>query len=131
MTESLFSFFFFVAVLRPATLLKNRLWQWCFPVNFGEFLRTSSFLQNTCGGCFCCSMKYKTQKRWKHEDWKKRNLKKSKTNRVSCFNIYIVVLAFLSSTEDVGRWQKLNEIFVFGRLFICYVWLLQLLWKFS
>ena len=32
--------------LRPATLLKKRLWQSCFPVNFVKFLRTP-FLQNT------------------------------------------------------------------------------------
>ena len=29
---------------------------------------------------------------------------KSKRNRVSCFNVYIVVFAFLSSTVEVGRW---------------------------
>ena len=29
-----------VAGLRPATLLKKRLWQTCFPVNFARFLRT-------------------------------------------------------------------------------------------
>ena len=34
--------------LRPATLLKNRLWHRCFPVNFKKFLRTP-FLQNTSG----------------------------------------------------------------------------------
>ena len=28
-------------VLRPATLLKKRLWHRCFPVNFAEFLRTT------------------------------------------------------------------------------------------
>ena len=27
-------------VLRPATLLKKRLWHKCFPVNFAKFLRT-------------------------------------------------------------------------------------------
>ena len=26
--------------LRPATLLKKRLWRGCFPVNFAKFLRT-------------------------------------------------------------------------------------------
>ena len=31
--------------LRPATLLKKRLWHRCFPVNFVKFLRTP-FLQN-------------------------------------------------------------------------------------
>ena len=30
-----------VAGLRPATLLKKRLWHKCFPVNFAKFLRTS------------------------------------------------------------------------------------------
>ena len=34
------------ADLRPATLLKKRLWHRCFPVSFGKFLRTP-FLQNT------------------------------------------------------------------------------------
>ena len=34
------SFFFNkVADLRPATLLKRRLWHTCFPVNFTKFLR--------------------------------------------------------------------------------------------
>ena len=37
-----------VAALRPATLLKRRLWHRCFPVNFAKFLRTP-FLQNTSG----------------------------------------------------------------------------------
>ena len=34
--------------LRPATLLKKRLWHRCFPVNFAKFLRTP-FFQNTSG----------------------------------------------------------------------------------
>ena len=33
---------------RPATLLKKRLWQWCFPVNFANFFK-NTFLQNTSG----------------------------------------------------------------------------------
>ena len=37
--------------LRPATLLKKRLWHKRFPVDFAKFLRTS-FLQNTSSGCF-------------------------------------------------------------------------------
>ena len=44
-------FFNKVAGLRPAALLKKRLWHRCFPVNFSKFLRTL-FLQNTSGGCF-------------------------------------------------------------------------------
>ena len=34
-------FFNKVAGLRPATLLKTRLWHRCFPVNFAKFLKTS------------------------------------------------------------------------------------------
>ena len=41
-------FFNKVAGLRPATLLKKRLWHRFFPVNFAKFLRTP-FLQNTSG----------------------------------------------------------------------------------
>ena len=44
-------FFNKVAGLRPATLLRKRLWHSCFPLNFAKFLRTP-FLQNTSGGCF-------------------------------------------------------------------------------
>ena len=35
--------------LRPATLLKKRVWHSCFPLNFEKFLRTL-FSQNTSGG---------------------------------------------------------------------------------
>ena len=42
-----------VAGLRPATLLKERLWRRCFPVNFAKFLR-ASFLQNTFGRLLLC-----------------------------------------------------------------------------
>ena len=41
-------FFNKVAGLRPATLLKKRIWHRCFPVNFAKFLRIA-FLQNTSG----------------------------------------------------------------------------------
>ena len=42
------SLFYKVVGLKPATLLKKRLWYWCFPVNFAKFLR-KPFLQNTSG----------------------------------------------------------------------------------
>ena len=38
-------FFNKVADLRPATLLKKRLWNRCFPVNFVKFLRTPIFFR--------------------------------------------------------------------------------------
>ena len=41
-------FFNKAAGLRPATLLKKRLWHRCFLVNFSKFLRTP-FSQNTSG----------------------------------------------------------------------------------
>ena len=34
--------------LRPATLLKKRLWHRCFPVNFVKFLRTPFFIEHLC-----------------------------------------------------------------------------------
>ena len=40
-------FFNKVAGLRPATLLKKRLWHRCFPVNFAKLLRTP-ILKNIC-----------------------------------------------------------------------------------
>ena len=45
MSESLFNK---VASLRPASLLKKKLWLRCFTVNFAKFLRTP-FLQNISG----------------------------------------------------------------------------------
>ena len=40
-------FFNKVAGLRHATLLKNRLWRRCFPVNFVKILRTTFFHRTT------------------------------------------------------------------------------------
>ena len=48
MSEPLFNK---VAGLRPPALLKNRLWQRCFPVNFAKFLRTP-FYRPTLDDCF-------------------------------------------------------------------------------
>ena len=39
-------FFNKAAGLRPATLLKKRLWHRCFPVNFAKFLRTPFFIEH-------------------------------------------------------------------------------------
>ena len=41
-----------VACLRPATLLKKRLWHRCFPVNFEKFLITP-FYKTPLGDYFC------------------------------------------------------------------------------
>ena len=47
-TSARVSFFNKVADLRPAILLKKRLWHRRFPVNFAKFSKTP-FLQNTSG----------------------------------------------------------------------------------
>ena len=39
-------FFNKVAGLRVATLLKKRLWHWCFPMNFVNFLRTPFLIEH-------------------------------------------------------------------------------------
>ena len=58
-------FFNKVAGLRPATLLKKRLWYRCFPVKFAKFLRTP-FLQNTSRRLVlnnkCCNYKLEVKK---------------------------------------------------------------------
>ena len=46
-------FFNKVAGLRPATLLKKRLWYGCFPVNFVKLLRTP-FFKNISGRLLLC-----------------------------------------------------------------------------
>ena len=53
--------------LRPATLLKNRPWHRCFPVNFARFLRTP-FLHNTSGQLLLSTQHYL---RCMLEMWKK------------------------------------------------------------
>ena len=47
-------FFNKVADLRPATLLKKRLWPRCFPVNFVKFLR-NLFQRTPPDDCLCIS----------------------------------------------------------------------------
>ena len=42
-------FFDKVAGLRPATLLKMKIWHRCFPVNFLNFLRTPFLIEHLCG----------------------------------------------------------------------------------
>ena len=47
-------FLWYVPYLKPATLLKKRLWRRCFPVTFVKILRTP-LLQNTSSWCFWIS----------------------------------------------------------------------------
>ena len=50
-------FFNKVAGLRPATLLKKRLWHTCFPVNFAKFLR-NLFYRTPLDDCFSLRVVY-------------------------------------------------------------------------
>ena len=79
-------FFNKVAGLRPATLLKKRLWYRSFPVNFVKVLRTPS-LQNTSGRLLLnvnyvislkrCKNDF-VKKSTKNEEWHRHCLKLSK-----------------------------------------------------
>ena len=52
-------FFIKAAGLRPATLLKKRLWHGCFPVNFAKFSK-HLFSKKPLDNRFCKFIKYKT-----------------------------------------------------------------------
>ena len=43
--------------LRPATLLRKRLWHRYFPVNFAKFIRTPFIIELLYDGCFWYSYK--------------------------------------------------------------------------
>ena len=51
---------------------------------------------------FSWNTKYKKDEHTRIE--RKEIWKRSKSNKLSCFNIYIVIFAFLSSTVEEDRW---------------------------
>ena len=63
------------ADLGPATSLKMRLWQRCFPVNFAIFLRTP-FLLNTSGGLLLTFLELKGVFRTLSNIWHEAFLRK-------------------------------------------------------
>ena len=71
--------------------IKRRLSHRCFPVNFANFLRPHSFLQNTSGGCFCI------QPSRVQEIWFKNKLQRAKPwcKRRKNFGFYKTLLAEL------------------------------------
>ena len=96
-------FFNKVAGLRPVTLLKKRLAQ-VFSCGFWKISKYKFFYRTP---LVAASIVRRIRKHKKDENTrirKKKIWKKSKRNKVSCFNIYIVVSAFLQSTAEVGRW---------------------------
>ena len=94
--------------------IKNGSLAQMFSCEFCEVSNSTFFNRTPSVGAFVV----RNTKKMKHFQ-QKGNLKKSKRNRVNFFNTYIVVFAFLSSVVEVGRLQKLNEMFVFGIFFIC------------
>ena len=74
-----------------------------FPVNFTNFLRTPFFTEQL-RWLILLLDEIQNTKKMRTLEFKERKFdKKSKRNRVSCYNIYIVLFAFLSSTIEVGR----------------------------
>ena len=99
-------FFNKVTGLRPATLLKKRLWNMCFPVNFAKFLRTP-FLQNTFGRLLLPiigSSATKHPNRRQYLNWDSKNALNS-IHSLSKVN----KLANLLHT--LGSWLALKQIF--------------------
>ena len=75
-----------VVGLRPATLLKKRLWHKCFPVNFAIFLITPFFTEDLwllllticiCQAVFLCQLPFKGRKN--HKAWVKDWLRRRET----------------------------------------------------
>ena len=81
-------------------------------MNFAKFLRTPFFIEQF-QWLLLLLDEIKNIKTMKTQESKERKFEKNVRE--------IVVFAFLSSTVEVGRWKKLNEMFVFGIFFICYV----------
>ena len=91
--------------LRPATLLKKRLWHRCFPVNFAKFSRTF-FLQNLFISLdnipgdalkhgFSCALKHVPT-----------------LSLLTCFQNYLIVVAFLFSKYLLGMFFQITFCFL-------------------
>ena len=81
--------------LRSATLLKKRLWHWCFPVNFAKFLRTP-FIQNTSGQLLLWTTASETSNTKYLELIKRRSKVQEKS--MSC-----------KRALNFGQWKSLSE----------------------
>ena len=79
--------------LRPATLLKKRLWHSCFLVNFVKFVRTP-FSRTPLGDCFYIMRrkKIKTNRNFNHFQTHKGNNKKRK---MFLHFLFFVLILFL------------------------------------
>ena len=80
-------FFNKVAGLKPATLLKKRIWHRCFPVNFEKFLRTSFFIEHL-RWLLLWGTKYWLKSKIKSKQWFWGSAFTSKEFRSACTPIF-------------------------------------------
>ena len=96
-SESLFNQ---VVGLRSATLLKERLWHRCFPVNFAKFLRTS-FLRNTSGRLLLIGLHWKYELNVRGSHWRcsvKKDVLRifaNLTGKHLCCSLFLIVTSRL------------------------------------
>ena len=88
---------------RPTTLLKNRLWHRCFPVNFAKFLRTP-FWQNT------SERLLRLQQSWRPTTLFNRDFN-------TCIFLWIFQNFLNSFFYRKLRWLLLNYVIVSERMF--------------
>ena len=73
-------------------------------MNFAKFLRTPFFTE-LLQWLLLLLDKITKHKKMKTRELKERKFKKkSKRNRVSCIEIYVIVFDFLSRSVEVGKW---------------------------
>ena len=90
--------------LRPATLLKKRLWHRCFPVNFSKILKTP-FLQNTSGRLLLCFMAF--------SDWKflPQRFKNICCRKIDCGKHYRLSKYFIKISEN-PKWNIQSNCYI-------------------
>ena len=87
---------------KACNFIKKETLHKCFLVNFAKFLRTPFSTEHLPWLLLLSDEIQNTKKDENTRIERKEIKKKKKKNRVSCFNIYIVAFAFLSSTVEVG-----------------------------
>ena len=96
-------FFNKVVGLRPATLLKKRLWPRCFPVNFVKFPKTL-FLHNTSGGCFWMHSAQERQFFIKDFLSKYKNIRKKL--QIWSYLLKKSLIETMAKSKSIVHWQK-------------------------
>ena len=106
-----------VAGLRPATLLRKRLWRRCFPVNFTIFLRTAFYrtpLVAASHSSISMLHFFDIEKYWQWTKDRNTTKKRHYTQTVGWFHFYFDIYnRFLSlySFEWLIKWKGTNVLF--------------------